>query len=340
MEEKFLETMRLIEKSSKILLICHKSPDGDTLGSACAFFIALRNMQKDAQMACIDPVSKRFKFLPEVGRIIKDFNYKEYDLMIVLDAGASYMTKYHEKYPDIFSGEVPVINIDHHASNDNFGTCNIVDELSASATVILYKFFTFFDIKITPDMATSLLTGIYNDTGSFMHSNTNLELFEISARLMEYGAKVPMIARNLFRSTPIATLKLWGRALENARINEDGVTVSVVTMKDVEDCGANPGDVSGVVDLINVVPGSKYACVLNEDSNGNVKGSFRTQREDVDVAELASNFGGGGHKKAAGFTMQGRIHQELHWKIVPTQELSSAHEPKDKTLLSALPKTV
>jgi len=82
--------------------------------------------------------------------------------------------------------------------------------------------------------------------------------------------------------------------------------------------------VSGVVDLINSVPGAQYACLLNEDNKGNVKGSFRTQRDEVDLEELASKFGGGGHKKAAGFTMPGRIHQEVHWKIVPAQELPGA----------------
>jgi len=166
------------------------------------------------------------------------------------------------------------------------------------------------------------LTGIYNDTGSLMHSNTSLEVFEICARLMECGGNVTQISKHMFQSTPVSTLRLWGRVLENARVNDEGVTVSIVTWKDFDDCGAGPDSVSGIIDLLNSVPDSKYTCLLNEDQNGKVKGSFRTQRDDVDVAELAAQFGGGGHKKAAGFTMPGRIHQELHWKIVPAQELA------------------
>ncbi len=321
MKEKFIKFSNLVEKSEKILTICHKRPDGDTLGAGIAFFIAMNDLSKSCDIACIDPVPDRFHFLSSVNKIISEFDFREYDLIVVMDAGASYMTKYHEKYPEIFSGDVPVINMDHHASNDNFGTCNIVDSASASTTMILFKFFEYAGIRITPAMATALLTGIYNDTGSLMHSNTNLDVFEIAGRLVEYGAKVNTVAKNLFRSTPVSTLKVWGKALENARVNSDGVTVSVLTWRDIEECDATPDASSGVVDLLNSVPGTKYACLLNEDRNGNVKGSFRTQRDDVDLEELAAQFGGGGHKKAAGFTLPGRIHQETHWKIVPSQEL-------------------
>lgn len=331
MKEKFLEFQRLIEKSEKILTICHKRPDGDTLGSGCAFYVAMKQMGKNIDIACIDEASERFNFLPEINRIIHEFDFREYDLIVVMDAGASYMTNYHTIYPDIFKGDVPVVNIDHHASNDNFGNCNIVDENAASATMILYNFFEYIGIRITPAMATCLLTGIYNDTGSLMHQNTSLDVFEIAGKLVGFGAKVNVISRNLFRKTPVSTLKLWGRALENVRVNSDGVTVSVLTWRDFEECGAAEDASSGVVDLLNSVPGSKYTCLLNEDRNGNVKGSFRTQEDDVDLEELAARFGGGGHKKAAGFTMPGRIHQEIQWKIVPSQELPAG---------TSLPKTV
>ena len=321
MKEKFLKLKRLVEKSDKILIIAHKRPDGDTLGAAIAFYLAMKHMGKKPDMACVDEVSDRFAFLPEVNKIIHEFDFREYDMIVVMDAGASYMTKFHEIYPDIFSGDVPVVNIDHHVSNDNYGTLNIVDVKCASTTMILYNYFDYIGTRISPPMATSLLTGIYNDTGSLMHSNTDLDVFEIAGKLVGFGAKVSDVSRNLFRSMSVPTLKLWGKALENVRVNEEGITVSVLTWRDYEDCGASSDAASGVVDLLNSVPGSKYTCLLNEDKVGNVKGSFRTQRDDVDLAELAAQFGGGGHKKAAGFTMPGRIHQEIHWKIVPSQEL-------------------
>jgi len=321
MQEKFLQAKKLMDKAQKVLSISHKRPDGDTLGASASLYLALKAMGKQVDMACIDEIPDRFMFVADMHKVIHDFNFRDYDLIIVSDAGASYMTRYHEVYPDIFKGDVPVINFDHHASNDNFGKVNVVDVASASTTVLLYKFFEFCGIAVTPQMATALLCGIYNDTGSLMHSNTTLEVFEISGRLMELGGRIHVVAKNLFRTTPVSTLKLWGRVLENARVNNEGVTVSVVTWKDFEECGAGSDEISGVVDLLNSVPGAKYSCLLNEDKNGMIKGSFRTQRDDVDLSALAGQFGGGGHKKAAGFTMQGQLHREVHWKIVPDKKL-------------------
>lgn len=316
MEEKVIQSKRLIERAGRILAICHKRPDGDTLGSALAMYHGLKQIGKEIDMACIDDVPERFQFIPGISRIVKKFEINNYDLLIVLDAGASYMTKYHEIYPNIFKEGREVINIDHHASNDNFGTCNMVDEQAASTTIILFRLFEKWGVKITPVIATALLTGIYNDTGSFMHSNTSMEVFEVAGKLLEAGGKFSLVSRSLFKNTPLSALRLWGRVLENARLNEEGVTISVITWKDFEECGANADDISGVVDLLNSVPGSKYTCLLNEDKNGYIKGSFRTRRDDVDLAELAAQFGGGGHRKAAGFTMQGRLQKEVHWKIV------------------------
>jgi bifunctional oligoribonuclease and PAP phosphatase NrnA len=321
MKDKYLQAKRLIDKANNILCVSHKRPDGDTLGSTVAWQIALKNIGKKVTMACIDEIPERFMFLPEINRFVREFDFREYDLIIVSDAGASYMTRYHEIYPDFLKGEVPIINIDHHASNDDFGTCNIVDAAAASTTVILYKLFELCGLTVSSQMATALLCGIYNDTGSLMHSNTNLEVFEISGRLVELGGKVHMVARNLFRTTPVSTLRLWGRALENVRINEEGVAISVITWKDFEDCGAGSEELSGVIDMMNSVPGAKYTCLLNEDRSGKIKGSFRTQRDDVDLAELAARFGGGGHKKAAGFSMPGRLQREVHWKIIPDKKL-------------------
>lgn len=327
MEENFFQAQKLFANSHKILSISHKRPDGDTLGASCAFYWALKQLGKEVTMACIDEVPQKFAFLPDIQKIIHEFDFRDYDLIIVSDAGASYMTRYHEIYPDIFKGDVPVINFDHHASNDNFGVCNIVDVQSASTTILQYKFFQFLGIRITPAIATALLTGIYNDTGSLMHSNTSREVFEIAGQLMASGGKVNVVAKNLFRTTPVSTLKIWGRVLENTHVNDDGITVSVVTWRDFEECGADAEEISGVVDFLNSIPGSQYTCLLNEDRNGSIKGSFRTQRNDIDLAALAGKFGGGGHKKAAGFSIRGRLHKEVHWKILPKQTVGELQKP-------------
>lgn len=331
MEAQFQQAKRLIDKSEKILIIAHRKPDGDTIGSCIAFYHALTADDKEVTMACIDEIPSRYRYMPDIDKFIQEFDYHEYDLIIVCDAGASYMTNYHEKYEGIFDDDVPVINIDHHASNDNFGTVNIVDTMAASATMIIYKFLRYAGYEITPVMATGLLTGIYNDTGSFMHQNTTPGTLKIAGELVAYGGRVKEVSKHLFRTTPVSTLKLWGRVLNNLKVNKEGVALSVVTKNDFDECNAEVDELSGAVDFINCVPKTNYTVLLHEDEKGNVKGSFRTRKEDVDLEEIASKFGGGGHKKAAGFTVPGKLEKEVRWKIIPAHDKRKHRSIKGKS---------
>ena len=149
---------------------------------------------------------------------------------------------------------------------------------------------------------------------------------------MELGGRINLIAKNLFKTTSVQTLKTWGKVLERLTLNDEGVVVSVITEKDFREIGSRSDDLSGVVDFMNAVPGSKFTVLINEDEKGNVKGSFRTRRDDVDLAKLAESFGGGGHKKAAGFSMPGRIHQEIRWKVLPNEnnEISNKVDQDNK----------
>ena len=331
MEEKFHQMKRQVEKAEKILLISHRKPDGDTLGSCISLKHVISKMGKEVTMACIDEIPERYSYMPDVHNFIKEFDFREYDLLIVCDAGASYMTSYHEVYPDIFDGDVPVINIDHHASNDDFGTLNIVNPNAASTTMMVYKYFKFAGYDFTPVIATALLTGLYNDTGSFMHQNTTPETLRIAGDLLAKGGRVADVSRNLFNTTPVSTLKLWGRVLDNLKINSEGVAMSVITEKDFKECDADMDELSGAVDFINCVPETKFTVLLHEDEKGNVKGSFRTRNEDVDLEEIASKFGGGGHKKAAGFTLPGKLEKETTWKIIPAHDKRKHRSLRDIT---------
>jgi bifunctional oligoribonuclease and PAP phosphatase NrnA len=311
------ELKQLINNSKNILVISHKKPDGDTIGANCGMSLALKNLGKEVQSCCIDKIPEKLQFLPYTKYFKTDISFQNVDLIIAIDCGAFYMSGYHEKIPDIWNKGMPVVNIDHHPSNDSFGKINIIENKSASTTIIIYKIFTALNIKITPEMATSLLTGIYTDTGSFMHSNTNKEVYEIASDLIKMGGNFNLIIKSIFKNTSISTLKLWGKALLNAKLNEEGVIMTALTNEDFIECESNPEELSGVIDLINSVPNTKFSVLLNEDKRGNVKGSFRTNRETVNVSEIAQIFGGGGHKKAAGFTIPGKLEKEVRWKIIP-----------------------
>lgn len=310
-----------VSHAQHILLISHKQPDGDTIGATLAMYHAFRAMGKESTPVCVDLPAPMFHFLPGYSAYVQDFQPEKYDLIMAFDAGAHYMIKFHEKYPDIFKGPQanmpPLINIDHHGSNDNFGSVNIVDSDAASTTLILFYAMQILNIRITREIATCLLTGLYTDTGSFLHSNTTGEVYRIASFLTRAGADVQSIARNCFKQTPLSTLRLWGQILENMKINEEGVVLSVARQSDFRMTGSTAEDLSGVINYLNAIPGTKFSVLLSEDEKGNVKGSFRTQKEEVDVAKLASFFGGGGHPKAAGFTLKGRIEKETIWKIAP-----------------------
>lgn len=316
MDYLYKEVKNLIGKSQNILVISHKKPDADTLGAAIAMKIWLSKIDKNVVLACIDKPSGVFGFLPFVDQFVEEFNVKDFDLIIVVDAGASYMTGFHLKYENLYDSGVPVINIDHHASNDNYGTLNIVDAEASSTTVIIYKMFLELGVEIDNEIATCLLAGIYGDTGSFMHSNTNKEVLQIAADLMSKGAHVSLVSKQLFGQKKISTLRLWGRALENAYVNEKNVVMAVIKEEDYVDLNASPEDLSGVVDYLNMVPESKFVVLINEDRKGNIKGSFRTRRKEIDLSKIAAEFGGGGHPKASGFSLPGKLMSDVNYKIV------------------------
>lgn len=316
MEALYQEAKDVINSAAKILVISHRKPDADTLGAALAMKFWLEKQGKEVTLACADRPAPIFKFLPGIDAYVDEFSLEDFDLRIIVDAGASYMTNFHIKYENFFKSSVPIINIDHHASNDHFGAVNIVDPSAASTTVMIYRLFSFLNVQIDTDIATCLLAGIYGDTGGFMHSNTDKEVYHLAADLMAKGANVAAIIKALFKSRSLRTLKLWGRVLEKTQVTDDGVVMSVIRDEDYQQVGSTPEHLSGVVDYLNMVPETKFAVLINEDRNGNVKGSFRTRQSDVDLSRIAAVFGGGGHPKASGFMLPGKVEEQLKFKIV------------------------
>lgn len=306
---------KIIQNAKRITLVSHRRPDGDTLGANLGLFFMLQPFGKELTLVCMDTPSKRFDFLPGIEHFKKHFLYEIQDLIIMCDCGDRKMSGYHEVHSGFLSNDVPILNIDHHMSNDLFGRYNYVDADASSATVLIYRLLKYMETQLTKEIALALLTGIYNDTGAFMHSNTNLEVFQIAAELREAGADPAIVARFLFREKSVSQLKAWGLALNRMKKNEDQVLSSILTLQDIQACGAKSDETGGVIDLMNTVSDAKFTLLVAEDEKGFVKGSLRTQHEDVDVSQIASIFGGGGHKKAAGFRMKGRLQQEQVWKI-------------------------
>lgn len=305
----------VIEKSNRILIIPHKNPDGDAIGSALGLFQILKNLGKQPEVACFDIPPQVFSFMPNIEQVKQGITSTDHDAIFIMDSGATHLTGFNESHPQLFDKSLEVINIDHHPSNDFYGKYNLVVTEAASTTAVLYEMCTFLNLPIDRQAATCFLTGIYTDTGSFMHSNTDSDTLNIAARLLAKGANLRSISKDIFNTTKISTMRLWGKVMKNTYQTDDGVTMSVITKKDFKDTGADHSEMTGAVDYVNSVPGSEYSVILTE-RDGKVKGSLRTLRDEVNVADIAGEFGGGGHTKAAGFTLPGFLEKEIRWKVV------------------------
>ncbi|MBT4936402.1 hypothetical protein HON22_00640 [Candidatus Peregrinibacteria bacterium] len=307
----------IINNAQKLLLVAHKTPDGDTLGSATGWYEVLSDRGKMCKIACVDKAPEPLSFLPHANEIIHDFNVHDFDAIIICDAAARDMAGFNDVHPELYNGStgIPVINIDHHGSNDEYGSVNLVRTEAASTTSLITQILINLNWKINSKAATCLLTGIYTDTGSFMHSNTDSFTLRMAAQLIARGANIRLIRKHIFKTTKISTLKLWGKVLQNMYKNEEGVTVSIVTDNDFEETGADFAELTGVIDYVNSVPNSNFSLMLTQ-KGGVVKGSMRTLNDDVDLAQIAGKFGGGGHKKAAGFSVPGKLKREIRWTVV------------------------
>ncbi|MFH0776014.1 MAG: bifunctional oligoribonuclease/PAP phosphatase NrnA [Patescibacteria group bacterium] len=308
----------------KILLLTHKNPDGDALGSLLALYQVLVKAGRDVVAACHDPAPAILKFLPTSEKIVQEFDPTEFDLVIVLDCGDIHQTGFDKTKTELFDGSRRLVKIDHHPVAENFGAIQIVEPYFCATSSILAKIFETLGIPISPDVATCLLCGISTDTGSFRHSNTKPATLRIAARLLRLGANNFLIAKNIYQSTPLPALKLWGNVLQSLRQTSEGVTLAIAQRKDFESAGAQDEDLAGVVDYVNAVPNAKFSILLSE-RNGMVKASLRTLDEATDVAAIAKKFGGGGHVKAAGFAVPGRLEKEVRWRVVPIEKNDSAN---------------
>lgn len=307
--------------ADKILLIIHENPDGDTLAAATVLYAVLKKMGKSPAMVCKDKIPKPFLFLPWVQDINHDLLFGDYDVITVIDCGDSKRTGFAERLKKFSqTKKKTLINIDHHPKNDlhKIANYNLVDYDVSSTSEIVYDLCAKMNVSFDKDLATALLTGIYTDTGGFKHSNTSIKTLNIASELLKFGGRIKLITRNISMNKTVPAMKLWGVALNRMRKHASlGIVSTVITRQDLVNCGATDEDLGGVVNLINSVPEAKAAILFCETADGKIRASVRTESDKVDVSKIANIFGGGGHKKAAGFVVDGRLEvKDDVWQIV------------------------
>ncbi len=252
-------------------------------------------------------VPKKGKLKKENVRVLE--GEPNYDLIVVVDtAELPLLGSLYSEHVDFFS-DIPILNIDHHISNTQFGQVKLIDTTAASATQILYNWFTSepeWKRFMTADLATLLLTGLITDTRSFQNPNTTPKSLEIAAELLDIGARQQEIIQHIYKTKPLSTLKIWGRALNKIQMDEDARIVwSLISHEDMEEMGATSKETSGILDeLISTIPDADVYILFTELEGGGLKASLRSSPA-IDVSRLAARtFGGGGHARAAGFSVK------------------------------------
>jgi phosphoesterase RecJ-like protein len=303
-----------LRNANRVLLVPHKNPDGDALGSVTALIHLLQKWNKEHLVFCATEYSEKLGFLPGIEHFATDesvWKDSSIDCVVILDTGdlshAGISEKLYEMNPKPF-----IINIDHHATNKMFGDLNLVIEKASSTCEVLYDFCKVNHIKIDKHTATCLLTGIVTDTGNFTNSATTVQSLQIASDLIHKGGNMNLIKEVVFKDKTVNGLKLWGTMLSRlAKHDEHEIVYTYITQKDLAEHKAGESEVEGMANFMNGLSEGKAALVLRELPDGAVKGSLRTTHHDYDVSSLASSLGGGGHKKAAGFTVAGPVDSAL-----------------------------
>jgi phosphoesterase RecJ-like protein len=286
-----------MSKAKTVLIGTHLNPDGDALGCALAFKLYVDSLGIQNEVLCHHGAPRNLQFLPKVGEVHQEPLLEEYDLGVVLDLDA--MERLGRMEP-FFGRCKRLVVIDHHIPHDAPGDLRIVNSDAPATAVILTRLFQAIGAEITSDMATCLLTGIVTDTGSFRFRNTTPDALSISAFLLEQGGDLNQISEEVFQSKPLSSAKLLGNVLNTMKLAcDDRLAWSSLSYEDFTRTGAKDEDTEGFVNEMLFITSVQIAILLREPKPGRVRVSIRS-RGNYDVAEAARDFGGGGHKNAAG----------------------------------------
>lgn len=294
-------------------IFTHKNPDGDAIGSILALTQILATKGKNIRTFIFDTTDERFSFFPnfEKIKITRAPELLDNALTIYVDCSNPARTGFEEKF---FTGKEAIV-VDHHliSEAEEPGIIKIVNATASSAAEVIFDLATHLNWPIDRETATCLLGGLVADTGTFQHSNTSPKSLQMVSLLVKKGTNLKKIAEQLFKKRKFdSSLKIWGEVLSRVSLDpETKMAFSSVTQDDLKKYNSNEDELSGLINLMAGIPESKFSLLLIETKFGKVKGSMRSELyKGVDVAKIAQAFGGGGHKLAAGFEVEGKLEEK------------------------------
>ena len=310
----FSEIHQELRAAHRILVVSHARPDGDALGSTLAVALWLRQEGHSVTAWNEDGVPQKFSYLPESALITKPSeDIQEFDAILVLDTA----TRERLGKKVLASARSPLwLAIDHHVTNENFAHHNFIVPSSPATGEILAEGFFEEKIAMTSAMACNLYAAISTDTGSFQYSSTTARTFEIAAALVKAGVSVGTFSQAMYGSQPRRRLELLRHALIKAKFScDDRIASFVLTRKDVAELKTLPEDTEGIIDQLRSVEGVEVAIFFEELINNQVRLSLRAKTLSFDASAFCQQYGGGGHRMAAGATLQGSI-EDVEEKIL------------------------
>ena len=298
---RILDTIRA---SESVCIVGHIRPDGDCVGSQLGLGYALKSAGHKVTVWNEDPIPKKLSFLDPKHLLAQPEAGRSFDCVIATDC-ASYERL--GRAGECIKDRKVLINIDHHASNTRYGDINWISDKEPSTGELIYRLLAAARWPITPAIADCLFTAVSTDTGSFQYPSTRPGTYHVAAHLVERGADLAKISNEVYQSYPLSRVRLLQHVYNKFKLTHDDRTAYLWLKKaDFARTGAGPDDSEGIIDHIRAIEPVVVACVFEEMSAELTRVSFRSKSELVNVNEVASLFGGGGHRAAAGARISGR----------------------------------
>jgi phosphoesterase RecJ-like protein len=295
---------KVLREKERFLIACHENPEGDAIGSELALALALRKMGKTATVLNADPVPRNLLFLPGADTVVFREDGSNYDVAIVVDCGSPDRTGKVEKElrkPPL------LVNIDHHRTNGDRGELSLVDPEAAATGILVHEVLTAMGCEIDRDVAVNIYVAVLTDTGSFHYGNSSPEAFRVAGEMVRAGVDPWEVAEQVYETQSVSRLRLLGRVLSSLELSAGGRVASITTMlADLAEFDAGKDALEGFINYPRSVLGAEVAVSFREEAGGVFRVSFRSKGR-IDVCAVATRFGGGGHRNAAGCSVPGTL---------------------------------
>ena len=291
----------LLDAQDPVLIVCHISPDGDCIGAALAVKHYLDAVGKQSVLINDDEIPSRYDFLPGIEQFVRTRDVvQRFSVIVSVDCADR---RRMGNVPSLFEKDHVLINIDHHETNDHFGHINLVEPEASATCLVLYRLFHAAGVPMGKSLAYCLYTGIVFDTGGFRYNNTTPEVHMVAADLLKRDIEPFLVADRVLESMTREQAELVRLGLATLTVDDSGrIAYIVVDNATLVRSGAHEGDTDVLLPYTRSLSGVEVGLLFRENADGVIKVSLRS-RDRVDVSAIAVQFGGGGHIRAAGCSL-------------------------------------